>query len=242
MTEFTGPIALLGSGEYTPAMNETDRYLLSGQGTAPRVALIPAASGLEPGVPERWNAQGAEHFTALGAAVHPLGLITRDDAHDPQIVTELAQAALIYFSGGNPEYLVATLQDTPAWSAIIARHRAGSAIAGCSAGAMMLGSYTIRVRQVAAGLPPSWVSALGVVPGLAVLPHFDRMAGFVGEEVFRAIVESAPAEVTLVGIDEDTALVRVGAHQWRVMGRQTVTVFGPGDERLVYRPGDELNL
>jgi cyanophycinase len=242
MTAFTGPIALLGSGEYTPAMYETDRYLLSGQGTEPRVALIPAASGLEPGSPERWNAQGAQHFTELGAAVRPLGLTRREHAYDPQIVAELGQAGLIYFSGGNPEYLVATLHETPAWETIVARHKAGSAIAGCSAGAMMLGGYTIRVRQVAAGQPPSWVAGLGVVPSVAVLPHFDRMASFVGEEVFRKVVESAPADVTLVGIDEDTALVRVGAGRWRVMGRQTVTLFGPGGDRLVYRPGEELDL
>jgi cyanophycinase len=239
MNESLGPIALLGSGEYTPAMNATDSFLLRSRAAA-RVALIPAASGLEPGGPERWNNQGARHFAALGADARPLPLIRREDAHDERIVAELAAADLIYFSGGNPEYLIETLRDTPAWAMITARMAAGAAVAGCSAGAMMLGGHTIRVRQVAAGNPPSWAAALGVVPRIAVLPHFDRMAHFVGLEVFRAIVDSAPESTTLVGIDEDTALVRAADGAWRVMGLQTVTVFDAGGARRIYAAGDEV--
>lgn len=44
-----GTVALLGSGEYLPVMNEIDTYLLQTIGGAPaaRVALLPTASGLE---------------------------------------------------------------------------------------------------------------------------------------------------------------------------------------------------
>jgi cyanophycinase len=235
-----GPIALLGSGEYTAAMNETDRALLSRLGPQPQVALVPAASGLEPGSPARWNAMGREHFTALGVSVVPLELLGAEDAHKPAITAALAEADLIYFSGGNPEHLVQTLRDSPAWKAISARHAAGAAIAGCSAGAMMMGEYTIRVRQVAAGQAPNWLPAMAVVPGIAVLPHFDRMASFVGQEIFQAVIASAPAGVTLLGIDEDTALVWLDNEGWQVMGRQTVSVFGSSGERRVYKAGEEV--
>ena len=42
-----GPVALVGSGEYTPAMEETDRYLLSliGGAASARVACGLAGSG-----------------------------------------------------------------------------------------------------------------------------------------------------------------------------------------------------
>jgi cyanophycinase len=236
-----GPLALVGSGEYTTAMDATDRSLLGqlGRPEAARVVVIPTASALEAGAPERWNHMGVEHFTALGARVKPLRLLTRDDAYDPQILATLRAADFFYFSGGDPQYLVETLRDTPAWETMRAGHAGGAALAGCSAGAMMLGGYTLAVRELMSGQPPRWQPALGPLPNIAVMPHFDRVAQFVGEELFQAIVRSAPAGITLVGIDEETALVRDTAGSWRVMGRQRVTFFG-GGEQLIYQPSDEV--
>lgn len=243
MIQVNGPVALLGSGEYTSAMAETDRLLLAALGAAqPRVALIPAASGLEPGMPERWNRMGVQHFADLGAVPLPLALVSRDDAQSAAVIDQLRNADLFYFSGGNPEYLVETLRDTPAWEAITARLAGGGGIAGCSAGAMMMSTYTLRVRSVAAGQPPHWIEALNIVPGLVVMPHFDRMVGYVGRETFQTIVAAVPPGVQLVGIDEDTALIRLTADRpWVVSGRQTVVLLDAGTNR-VYTAGDEVPL
>lgn len=238
-----GALALVGSGEYTPAMNSTDGALLDmlGGPASAQVALIPTASGLELGMPQRWNSQGVAHFAALGAAATPLGLIGRDDAHDAQIVAALRAANFFYFSGGNPEYVLETLRDTPAWDAIGDGIANGAVLAGCSAGAMMLGSYTLRVRAVVNGQPPQWVPGFGIVPGLVIVPHFDRIAGFVGPELFRTIIASAPAATVLIGIDEDTALVRAAPEAaWRVSGRQTVSVFDGDGGRVVYGAGEDV--
>src|SRR5262249_12704438 len=156
----------------------------------------------------RWNRMGVEHFTTLDAHVTSLMLLTRGDAHDPQTLAALRTAELYYFSGGDPQYLVDTFRDTPAWETIRAAHLSGAALAGCSAGAMMLGGYTLAIRGLIRGQPPQWLPALGLLPSIAVMPHFDRVAQFVGTELFQAIVASAPAGIALVGIDEDTALVR----------------------------------
>jgi cyanophycinase len=243
-----GALALVGSGEYLPQMNEVDRFLLDTLGRADklRVAVIPTASALELGMPERWNEQGAEHFRALGAEVTPVMLLSRDDAHDAPVIDALRGADLYYFSGGNPEHVVETLRDTPAWDIIRAGYAAGAVVAGCSAGAMMLGGYTLSVRSVMRGEPPRWVTALGLIPGIVIMPHFDRVADYAGQEVFRAILASAPADTTLLGIDEDTALVRAPADEapttlvWRVMGRQNVSVFRSGGERTIYAAGQRV--
>ena len=242
-----GAIALIGSGEYTAAMAETDRSLLAGLAVAaPRVVVIPTASALEPGMPEQWNARGVRHFTALGVAVTPLPLLTRDDANTPEIVAVLQHADFFYFSGGNPEYLIETMRDTLAWEAILLRHRVGAILAGCSAGAMMLGGATLRVREVAAGGVPRWFVALGVVPSVTVMPHFDRLSSFVGAEVFQRMITTAPAGVALVGVDEDTALIRTitndGAAHWHVSGSQTVVVYSPDGEQTVYQHGETVML
>lgn len=188
-----GALALVGSGEYTAQMEETDRFLMEAIGgpAAARVAVIPTASGLEPGMPQRWNERGVKHFQSLGATVTPIPLVTVEDANNPDVVAALRAANFFYFSGGNPEYITETLRDTPAWEAITDSARNGGVLAGCSAGAMLLGSYTLRVRAVVNGQPPQWSPALDVAAGLAVMPHFDRISGFVEPDIFRAILDSA---------------------------------------------------
>jgi cyanophycinase-like exopeptidase len=84
------------------------------------------------------------------------------------------------------------------------------------------------------------MSAMNVAAGIAILPHFDRMRSIVGDEAFARITASAPAGITLIGVDEDTALVRID-DTWRVSGRQSMTVFD-GTAQRVIRPGEMVVL
>ncbi len=250
MGDLRGALALVGSGEYTAAMASTDGWLLETLGGpgASQVALIPTASALEEGQPERWNRLGAAHFTAIGARVAPLSLLAREDVVARVTLDALHESNFYYFSGGNPEYVTETFEDTPAWEVIKARHSVGGAVvAGCSAGAMMLGSYLLRVRAIREGQPPRWRPGLGLAAGLAILPHFDRMRLFLDEARFHAAMAATPPGVTVVGIDEDTALVRQphaeGAPlHWQVMGRQTVSVFDASGRATVYHAGATLSF
>ncbi|MCU0492295.1 MAG: Type 1 glutamine amidotransferase-like domain-containing protein [Chloroflexaceae bacterium] len=240
----SGTLALVGSGEYTPAMDETDAALLATLGgAAGRVALLPTASALEPGQPERWNRMGETHFQRLGASPTPLLLLTRADADDPAMVAALQDQNFFYFSGGSPDHCIETLHGTAAWQTIVNAHQRGAVLAGCSAGAMMLAGYTASVRAMRNGEPPRWRTALGILPRLAVLPHFDRMRLFVGEAGFEALLAALPTGVTLVGIDEDTALVRLPAssgQRWQVLGRQSVAMFRGNGDATIYRAGETL--
>jgi cyanophycinase-like exopeptidase len=70
--------------------------------------------------------------------------------------------------------------------------------------------------------------ALGVVPNVLVLPHYDAMPGLLRGLALRGL----PAELTVLGIDEETALVQVGAG-WQVQGRAGIEVRRGGRrERL----------
>ncbi len=256
ITGQAGAIALVGSGEYLDAMNTTDRYLLDTLGgpAQARVVVIPTASGLEEGMPTRWNALGVEHFRALGASVEPVMLVERADTTDGAILATLEKANFFYFSGGNPAHLIQTLADSPAWEIIRRAHLNGAVLAGCSAGAMALGGYTISLRSLQGGNTPAWVPGLGLVRGLVTFPHFDRMSGFVGPDIFKAIIASAlntlSTKPTLLGVDENTALVRLHPTpnpsepitQWQVMGQQTVSVFDEEGQAQVYQTGQKLGL
>jgi cyanophycinase len=249
-----GPIALVGSGEFLPVMRETDRHLIDQIGglDAARVAVLPTASGLEPGMPEVWAQKGLDHFQSLGVPVRAVMIVEREDASSPEWVEALRDATFYYFSGGNPQYVIETLRGTVAWEVILSRHLAGAALAGCSAGAMMLGGATIHLRRVMAGAPIEWIRALEVVPGIGTIPHFDRVNRFIQPELLLQALAAAPAGLTVIGVDEDTALVRLeppGAAEsasharWRVLGRQSVTVFDAADgEATVYPAGTEVPL
>lgn len=247
-----GAIALVGSGEYTNAMNATDAHVLRtlGDPASLRVALLPTASALEPGGPASWNDKGMRHFAALG--VKDIRLSTISDAAsaaDPDQLALLRDADFYYFSGGDPQHLVESLRGSPAWEIIHSAHAAGAVLAGCSAGAMALSARTLSVRGVMRSGVIEYASALEVVPATIVFPHFDRMAGFMGDERFRTLIASLPAEYVALGIDEDTALVRLappdeaGVHaRWQVMGRQTVTVFRASEPAHTLHVGEEIAL
>ena len=136
---------------------------------------------------------------------------------------------VVYFTGGSPEHLLATLRDSRLLNTILEAVDNGAVLAGSSAGAMVLGSFMRRPR---AG---GWVEALGVVPGVAVLPHHERQDA---REISQGLRAQAPAGLTVLGIDARTGcLGRPG--QWMVVGSGKVTVY-QGEQWVVYNSGDRL--
>jgi len=247
-----GAIALVGSGEYLPQMEAVDRPLLERVGgPAARVVVLPTAAGLEePASPRRWAEAGVRYFSRLGAQTEAVNILAREDAFDERWLAPLERADLIYFSGGSPRHVVDTFQGSPAWDVIRGRHAAGAALAGCSAGAMAFGRVTLQPRRLwgsgqPARLAPAeiWHTALGLVPDVVVLPHFDRWMSRMGDATLKQLAASLPEDVTLIGVDEDTALVTVdGGTVWQVQGRRGVAVIDPTEVQVRYTSGDSLVL
>ena len=220
-----GPIALVGSGEYLPVMDEVDRGLLHGR--PPRMVQLATAAAPEgPRSLRYWHDLGAASARRLGVEQVVVPVVDRTTADDPELARLVDGAGLVYLSGGSPPFLAATLRGTRVWEAIAAAWRAGAALAGCSAGAMALTAHVPDPRHPTRDAEPG----LGAVPHLRVLPHFDRFARRLPAAALRRLVE-APGGVTVLGIDEDTALVG-GPEHWEVQGRQAVwTLQGDGRER-----------
>jgi cyanophycinase len=213
------PIALVGSGEYLPVMTEIEGALIAGR--APRyVQLATAAAPEGQGSLSRWHLLGKHQADRLGVEQVIVDVRTREDAENPTFAAAIEGAGLIYLSGGNPAYLADTLRDTVVWRAIVAAHALGAAVAGCSAGAMALSDWAPRIRDLNSEQP----TGLGLVPHLRVIPHFDTMPSRV-PDVLRNALLRLPDDTTVLGIDEDTALVG-GPHEWEVKGRQSVWVLG----------------
>ena len=121
------------------------------------------------------------------------------------------------------------------WKAIHDAWQGGAALAGCSAGAMAMAVKVPDIRHPLRGDEPG----LAVVPGLSVIPHFDRLAARMPDFVLNAVTHAGPG-VTVVGVDEETALVG-GPEHWVVQGRQKVWVL-TGDGRKGYAAGEHLHF
>ncbi|NUT36536.1 MAG: type 1 glutamine amidotransferase-like domain-containing protein [Hamadaea sp.] len=216
-----GPVALVGSGEYTDAMFDVDAYLLKER--PPRYVQIPTAAAPEGDTSlAKWIGMGEEHAAKLGVEAVPLVVRDRADADDPAMVDRLGDPGLIYFSGGNPLFLAETFRGTLLWQAIVERWEAGSALGGCSAGAMAFGGWVPDIRHpTKPGLP-----GLGLFPHIQVLPHFDKFMGWMPDLMLRPFLRRREG-VQLVGIDEDTALVG-GPREFTVWGRSSAWLLNPG--------------
>lgn len=219
-----GLIALVGSGEYLPVMDAIDRVLLDSvrvDGRTPKVACLPTAAGQEGnGSVDRWLSMGVEHFSALGADVTPVKVTNRSEADDSKLAEAVAGSDLIYFSGGNPQYLYQTMKGSKVWEAAESAWARGAVYAGCSAGAMVLGAHIPDFHSVCLRQQ----SAFGKLPHSVVFPHFDRMMKLKG--LLLPLIQSRLLEGEYaLGVDEETALVGKLGGEWQVMGKSKVYVI-----------------
>ena len=235
-----GLVALVGSGEYLPVMNEIDSHLLASvntNGRTPRVVCMPTAAGQEGDASvDRWLRMGVEHFQALGADVTAARIIDRESADDPEWESALENADLIYFSGGNPMYLYETMQGSRAWDAAQKAWERGAVYAGCSAGAMILAQRVPNFR--AAGLTS--LDAFRVIPATFVIPHFDRMRGLWSAYLF-GVRRQLKDDQFILGVDENTALVGKLDGTWQVMGQGQAHII-TRDSQQDFDAGEEVPL
>ena len=212
-----GPLAFVGSGEYTDKMLSVDEFLLSKIHRIPHVALFATAAAPEPDF-KKWEEMGVSHFAKLNVEAVPIALYGGSDARDESLVNSLSHFNFFYFSGGNPGYLLDILNGSPVWAKILELHKQGAVLAGCSAGAMVMGEtvwarcfdYYNDKKMV------PWEAGLGLA-AFGVIPHYDAQPRYHNEKEIAEIEANYPAGHRLIGIDEDTAYIKVGS-EWTVMG------------------------
>ena len=226
-----GALALVGSGEYLPVMQELETALLhSGisNGKPNRFLQIPTAAGQESVERlEFWEQLGAEQARRIGTVQDFLPIFNREDAYDQKYISRISEAGLIYFSGGDPGYLANTLYGTPLWEEIESNWRSGASLAGWSAGAMALSSDVPNFfRMKSVGIP-----GLNLIPNIRPIPHYNKFFGWIPDSAAK-IVMKAPEGTVIIGIDEDTSLVTgldegtsLAENIWQVHGSASVHIL-----------------
>ena len=236
-----GSLALVGSGEYLPAMAALEKSLIDdavANGKTPTYIQIPTAAGRESAEKlDYWKELGQAQAQRLGVNSIFLPIYTREDAFKQEHIDAIYNSALMYLSGGDPHHLAATLIDTPVWSAIVSNWQSGASLAGCSAGAMVLSSHIPNFRV----LKSSPTVGLNLLPEIRVIPHFNKFFKWIPESAAKLLLH-VPDDSILIGVDELTAIVkRSGDEYWVVYGEAKVHVLkGLPDQQLFN--GEQIHL
>ena len=225
-----GPLILVGGAEFMPGNEPHDRLFADAAVAGPAYVIATAAVRQDP---DRAVATARRWFAGLGLEVTELLLRGRRQAADRSIVEAGRAGGGFYLCGGDPGLVVKLLAGTPAWDAIVAAWRTGAALAGSSAGAMALGEWTL-IRSGMSHARRRFEPALGIVPGLAVVPHFEEF----GEGWLRSI-DAAEREAVLLGLDIRTAAVWRPRLGWVAEGAGRVIVIDD-DGRIERRAGESL--
>jgi cyanophycinase len=226
-----GPLMIIGGAEDKLRKRTILKdFVAASGGPDARIVVIPTASSLGDEVVDVYDAL----FRRLGAgevsAVRP---DSRDDAHDPALVSRVDGATGVFMTGGNQLKLSAIVCGTPLGDAVVRAHERGAVVAGTSAGASIQSSHMVafgvggatpkqRMTQVAAGL--------GLLRTTVIDQHFDQRNRY-GRLLM--IVSQSP-QLLGIGVDEDTCAtvtVEDGHEVLRVSGRGAVTILDP--QRLV---------
>ena len=219
-----GPLALVGGDELKPGNEPQDEVLARAAGDGPAFVLATAAGRQRP---ELAIANAVRWFAGLGLAVEELPATRRSDTKDSANAARARLGRFFYLVGGDPGLVPKTLAGTPLWEAIAEAWRSGAALAGSSAGAMALGEWTLVRERMPGDDRRRYLPALGLVPRVAVLPHFETFGHRWVESAERAGPRS---DVVLLGVDERTAALHVDG-AWRALGHGGVTVIAGGERR-----------
>src|SRR5204862_2716688 len=124
-------------------------------------------------------------------------------------------AAFIYLGDGSPLHLRSVLKGSALWDAIVRVYEHGGALAASGASATVVCDPMVDPRGGA------YTVGLGLVSPLAVFPYHGTAADHLRERS----IDLLPRAATLVGLDEQTALIREPDVTWRVAGAGVVTIY-----------------
>lgn len=251
MTSRPGMIALFGSGETSPEGQRVQDFVLRQLGAPVRATILETPAGFEPNS-DRVAGRLAEFLRVHlqnhrpdVAVVPARRRETPASPDNPAVVAPMYEANYLMLGPGSPSYAVRQLAGSLAWDVLLARHRRGAALVLASAAVIAAGALALPVYEIyKVGEDPHWKPGLDLFgpygARLVLIPHWDNREGgaeldtsrcFMGVERFARLLELLPPDLTVVGVDEATALVvDVARDTCHVLGRGGVTICRDGEE------------
>lgn len=197
----TGTICLQGGAEFGPRCRPMDADLLERAGGPVVVSALAGEVGRDYATASE---NGARHFRALGATDVLVAPDAREDA--PAALAVLRRARLLVLPGGSPSRLLDAVRATGVEQVLRDLLADGGVVSGSSAGAMVLGGWTVLPDRRTGGAP-AVERGLGLVPDIVVVPHWSG-SGFA--DWLDALDAAVPDGVRTIGVPEQSGVLVEG--------------------------------
>lgn len=254
-----GVIVLFGSGETSPSGRKVFDRVLRDLPQPPRLALLETPAGFELNSAQVIGRVGdfirhrLQNYRPQITLVPARKRGTPHSPDQPEVVAPLLESDLIFMGPGSPSYAVRQLSGSLAWHYLLARHRLGAALVLASAAAIAISAHALPVYEIyKVGEDPHWKPGLDFFGAyglpLVFVPHWNNNDGgdeldtsrcFMGQPRFAELMAQLPPGLTVIGIDEKTALLMdLNAGLCRVIGLGGVTLIHTGHDHSL--PGPDL--
>lgn len=251
VTSTPGYIMLLGSGETSPSIRSVYQWLFNQIDEPIRATILETPAGFEPnssyvaGQIGEFLKKRLQNFKPSISLIPARKRNTAFSPDDPQIIGPLYDANVIMMGPGSPSYAIRQLQDSLAWHTLQACHRLGASLVFSSATTIASGICAMPVYEIyKVGEDLHWKPGLNFFGhfglSLTFVPHWNNTDGgadldtsrcYIGQDRFKQLVDMLTGEQTIVGIDENTALVINPAEgTCQAMGAGHITIVRSQDE------------
>nr|WP_290669251.1 hypothetical protein [Ardenticatena sp.] len=227
MSVQSGHLLLFGSGEIAPSSRPIWAALFTRLGRPARVVILETPAGFEPNSHHVARRVADYLQRRLSTHIADIQIVParqregRWSTNTPDYAQPIANADLIYAGAGSPTYAVRHLAGSLVWETVLAAHTRGAALVAASAAAIALGTLALPVYEIfKAGHPLHWEMGLDLFAlygrRTVVIPHWNNREGgntldtsrcFMGRARFERLQRMLPPNVSLLGLDEHTALL-----------------------------------
>jgi cyanophycinase-like exopeptidase len=227
-----GYLVLSGGDAFSPNSREMDYawlQIIRRHHSRPRLVVVPVAEVKNPGKAAQI---ATSYYKDLGTFAEYTMITDQLTANTRMQYEILNKVEAICFTDGSPFDMVEQLQGTHTQEAL---HRTlaerKSAVMGTGASAMALGAVY--------WLGDAWEEGLGIAPHLAILPHHEHVQMRFSPE---RLMADLPEGITLLGVDEATAVICHPEGTYEVAGQGTAVVYRSVEQQDEYESGATFTL
>lgn len=250
-----GLICFFGSGELSPTGRRIHELLVRNFIPPINICLLETPTGYEDN-PHVWYRK-LEKMMLVGLrnynpTINRIAALRKDEfgTNNEQILSPMKSAQYIHTGAGSPTYAVKHLRDSLALKIIRDQFKKGVSVSMASAATIAHGRLALPVYEIYfAGHDPVWTDGLDFLGDfgleLTFIPHWNNKEGgseidtrycYMGQKRFDRLLEIMPIQTTIIGIDEQTAvLFDLNHNTAKIVGNGTVTVIKSQKQQVFNR-------
>lgn len=258
-----GPILFFGSGETLPSSGKAYEHLTKILGQRPNISILETPAGFElnsekvAGNIRDFLLRRLQNHNPQISIIPARNKSSSLSPDNPEILAPILRSNWLFMGPGSPTYAVRQLEDSLALDYLRAAHLFGASLTLASAAVLAMSAYALPVYEIfKVGDELHWKKGLDYLSmfGLKVvfIPHWNNSDGgkdldtsrcFMGKTRFHELIKQLPEDITIIGIDEQTALffdfdIPCAC---QVFGKGSVTVIR-GNEKTIFTTGQNVEL